>query len=99
MIAVSNSILSKLIFSSDSIEMIVVELYLSPKLLVCCLYIHPNSSLTCLEDVLSTLNSLSADHNIIVTGDFNVPDINSHNLSTSSQSSSSLCDVLFARNF
>ena len=99
MIAVSDLILSKLIFSSDTIEMIAVELYLSPKVLICCLYIPPNCSPTYLENVLIALDSLSADYDVIITGDFNVPDINWCNLTASSQFSSSLCDVLFAKNF
>ena len=42
LIAVSNSIPSKIIERYTGIEMISVELELSPKLLIVCLYIPPN---------------------------------------------------------
>lgn len=98
MIAVSDSVPSKLAFSSANIEMIAVELCLTPKVLICCLYIPPTSSPVYLQNVLSTLESLSTEYDIIVTGDFNVPDINWHNLSAATYFSSSLCSVLFAKN-
>ena len=44
MIAVSDSVPSKLAFTSTSIQMIIVELCLTPKVLICCLYIPPASS-------------------------------------------------------
>ena len=98
MIAVSNSISSRLVFSSESIEMLAIELNISPKVLLCFLYVPPSSCPTYLASVLSTINSLSTNNDIIIAGDFNLPDINWHNLTASSPFSSSLCDVVFAKN-
>ena len=98
MIAVSDSVPSKLSFSSANIEMIAVELCLTLKVLICCLYIPPISSHVYLQNVLSTLESLSTEYDIIFIGDNNVPDINWHNLSAATYFSSSLCSALFAKN-
>ena len=59
MFAISDLVPSKLAFSSASIKMIAVDLCLTPKVLICCLYIPPNSSPVYLQDVFSTLESLS----------------------------------------
>ena len=44
LIAVSSAITSRLVYSSDTVEKIVVERELVPKILLCCLYIPPASS-------------------------------------------------------
>ena len=96
LIAVSNAISSRLVHSSDTVELIAVELGLVPKVLLCCLYIPPASSDQYLLHVLDSIDSLCTDNDIILTGDFNAPDINWLNLSASSSFSSSLCDSLYA---
>ena len=82
MIVVAISISSRLVFSSESIIMLAMELYLSLKVLLCCLHAPPSSSPTYLASVLSTVNSLSTNNDTIIAGDFNLPDINWHNLTT-----------------
>ena len=71
MIAISDSVPSKLAFSSASIEMIAVELCLTHNFL----YIPSDSSPVNLQDVLFTLKSLFTEYDIIVSGDFNIPSI------------------------
>ena len=66
--------------SSDTIEMIVDELALVPKVLLSCLYIPPASSEQYLLQVLDFIDSLCTDDDIILTGEFNAPDINWLNL-------------------
>ena len=58
LIAVSNAISSRLVHSSDTIELIAVELGLVPKVLLCCLYIPPASSDQYLLHVLDSIDSL-----------------------------------------
>ena len=96
LIAVSNAITSRLVFSSDTVEMIAVELEIVPKVTLCCLYVPPASSDQYLLHVLATIDSLCTDNDTILTGDFNAPDINWLNFSASSSFSSSLCDSLYA---
>ena len=99
MIAISDSVQSKLAFSSARIKMIAFELCLTPKVhvLIYCLCIPSNNLPVYLQDVLSTLESVSIEYDIIVSGDFTVPDIHWHNLSAPTSFSWSLCSVPFAK--
>ena len=99
MIAVSNTIPSKLHFSSTSLELISVKLYISPKILLICLYISPGCTDVYLQQVLGFINSLPSDYDIIITGDLNMPDTNWSSFSASSLSSSCLVDQICAKNF
>ena len=84
-ISVSNAISSRLVHFSDTIEMIIIELALVPKVLFRCLYIPPASSDQYLLEVLDSIDSLCTDKDIILTSDFNPPsDITWLNLSASS---------------
>lgn len=89
---------SRLSLSCSSIEMIVVEVYLNPRILVACLYIPPNSPETYLNEVISTINALNYSCDLILSGDFNCPDINWSTLTASNQFSKSLCDTVFTNN-
>ena len=99
MIAVSNTIPSKLHFSSTSLELISLELYISPKILLICLYIPPGSIDLYLQEVVDFINSLSTDCDIIITGDLNMPDTNWSSFSASSSSSLCLVDQICAKKF
>ena len=57
LIAVKESIPSQICFTSDTIEMITVNMNISPKLTLACLYIPPNCST---EYQRETLNSLTS---------------------------------------
>lgn len=98
LIAVSEKFPSRLISSSSSIEMIVVEIHLPPPIIVCCIYIPPASLESYLQDVLHSLHSLTYIKDTIIVGDFNVPDINWSTLSATSFFSSSLCNLIFSHN-
>ena len=99
LIAVSNSIPSKIIERYTGIEMISVELELSPKLLIVCLYIPPNCSDEYQQDVLRSIQSLHTHNDVILLGDLNAPDVNWSTLSASSPFSSSLCNAFYSNNY
>ena len=98
MIAVSDRIPSRQISTSSSAEIVIVELALSPKLIICCIYIPPNSPDHYLSDILLTLNTLPTDSDLIITGDFNTPHINWNTLTGSSAFASSLCTIIDSLN-
>ena len=64
---------------------------------VCCLiYIPPNSSITQYENLFNFLNSTNIDSvNLIVLGDFNIPDIDWNTLSGFPPVSRQFCDFVF----
>ena len=76
LIAVSNSIPSKIIERYTGIEMISFELELSPKLLIVCLYIPRNCSDEYQQDVLRNIQSLHTPNDVILLGDLNAPNVN-----------------------
>lgn len=78
--------------------MIVVEIYLIPKILVACIYIPPNCSDMYHAEVIRSINNLNFTCDVIVSGDFNCPDINWSTLTGTHHFSKSLCDVVFANN-
>ena len=83
-IATSHKIPSKLIYSSPNVEMIAVEISVSPPLIICCLYIPPSSPEPYITEVLSALDHLPYGHHTIILGDLNLPSIDWSTLSASS---------------
>ena len=75
-----------------SSESVIVELDITPKTVICCIYIRPSCSDE-FSVAIDTLNSIQADHDVILTGDFNVPDIDCLTLTAPTIRSSSLCDI------
>ena len=65
---------------------------------ISCFYVPPNSSNEYHELVLSALRFLWAKPHQIITGDFNLPDINWYTLSASSPFSISFSDLTFTLN-
>ena len=98
LIAVSVRFPSRLILASDLIEMVVVEVFLSPKVVIGCVYVPPSCSDSYRSDVLSTLHSMSFSCDYIICGDFNAPDINWASLTGSTLFSNLLCDLVFSKN-
>ena len=99
LIAVSNDIPSKLTSNHSSIEMITVEISLSPKLIIVCLYIPPNCSDDYQQETLRILQSLPSDCDVILTGDLNAPDINWSTYCGNSLFSISLCNLFCSHNY
>ena len=96
----SNQIPSRLIQNHQIIELISVEISLDPKVILVCVYISPSSSDAHLGVILGAISSLPDSCDILITGDFNCPDINWSSLTGVQQPfSQSLCNILYDKNY
>lgn len=96
LIAVSDSIPSRQFDLSHDIEFVAVELLIHPKVILCCCFVPPSCSL---NNLSSLLNSLPSDCKLVLTGDFNIPNVNwATTLSATTSFSSLLCDLVFSKN-
>lgn len=66
-----------------------------PKILVCCVYIPPGSDENLINQLLDLINLLPSDNDIILLGDFNVPDVNWDAMTASTSRSAALCECIF----
>ena len=98
-IVLSNQIPSRLIQNHQIIEMISVEISLDPKVILVCVYISPSSSDAHLGVILDAISSLPDNCDILITGDFNCPDINWLSLTGVKPFSQSLCNILYDKNY
>ena len=78
--------------------MVVVEVFLSPKVVIGCVYVPPSCSDSYRSDVLSTLHSMSFSCDYIICVDFNAPENNWASLTGSTLFSNLLCDLVFSKN-
>ena len=98
LIAISNSIPSKLYNIHNTVELITIELIINPPTILCCLYIPPNSSQDYYDDTLHYFRSLPTNMDLIILGDLNSPDINWLSMVGHSHSTSDLCNEFFNMN-
>ena len=99
LIGVSSSLSSHLIASHSSIDMVVVQLLTSPPITLCCTYIPPSCSPDYFSSCISALTTIMTHHqNVIILGDFNLPDIDWSCLTSHSPFSDLLCDFIFQYN-
>lgn len=96
LIAVHKSIRSIQLTIEYNIEAVMVEL--ESYLAVLCIYAQPNCSTEYFHDLLACLHSLPEDKNILVTGDFNIPEIHWEALSGGGVRSTEFCDCIFEKN-
>ena len=98
-IAVHSSITCQLLHKYKNIEMISVTLNLRPKLTLVCVYAPPNASNDYHNHILEAITQLPCKTDVIILGDFKVPDINWGTLTAHSQFSQDLCSELQLLNF
>ena len=96
LIAVNKSIRSIQLTIEYNIEAVMVEL--ESHIIVLCIYAQPNCSSEYFHDLLACLHSLPEDKNILVTGDFNLPEIHWETLSGGGVRSTEFCDCIFGKN-
>ena len=86
--------------SPPDVETIAVKITLNKlQIVVCNCYIPPNSGDWYLDTLLTFLSNLISNHDrVIITGDFNLPDINWYFLTGQYSSSNSFCDFVFDNN-
>ena len=99
LIAVKESIPSQICFTSDTIEMITVNMNISPKLTLACLYIPPNCSTEYQRETLNSLSNLQSNSNAVILGDFNALDIDWHTHTAGTPFSRDLCNTLHQLNY
>ena len=99
LIAIDESIISRIVTSHPTIELLAIEVETTPKMTVICLYIPPNSSNQYQQHVLDYIISLPDDTDTMILGDLNTPDINWDTLTSASTFSNSLCSSLYSHNF
>ena len=77
-------------------EALTVQLLLEQPINLCLIYNPPNSESNYLQKLLAYLyDNMQATEEVILLGDFNVPNINWATLSVSSDLFSKLCDLIF----
>ena len=99
LIAVKDSIPLQICLISDTIEMITVNLNISPKLTLACLYIPPNCSTEYQRETLNSLSNLQSNSNAVILGDLNAPDIDWHTHTAGTPFSRDLCNTLHHLNY
>ena len=101
MIALNQSIPSKIISISKEVEALTIQLLLEQPINLCLIYNPPNSESNYQQKLLAYLsdNMQTTEEVILLASDFNVPDINWATLSGSSNLSSKLCDLIFQHNY
>ena len=97
LIAVSNSVASSMLPSPPELEIITVKFRINQfEAVICNCYIPPNTADTLFVTLLRYLSNLLSNHNrVIITGDFNLPDINWSSLSGHSYTSNTFCDFVY----
>ena len=73
-------------------ECLTIELSLIPKLVVCCVYVPPNSADDYQCDLLSYLEKLPRDSDLVLLGDFNAPDVEWSSFTANLPFSRKLCN-------
>ncbi len=93
LIAVSDQIPSRQLTLNANSEMVLIELALTPKLVICCSYTSPSCSDCIFDAAISNLEALPVDCDVLVAGDFNAPDIDWGSQSASSHPSVTLFSI------
>ena len=95
LVAIKNTISSRLVQSPLNLELIAVELF-EINYLVFVVYLPPNIDIILLKETISFIKQYcSSNHNVIIIGDFNLPDINWLSLVGSTNVSNIFCDFVF----
>ena len=95
LVAIKNTISSRLVQSPLNLELSAVEL-IEINYLVFVVYLPPNIDIILLKETISFIKQYySSNRNVIIIGDFNLPDINWLSLVGSTNVSNIFCDFVF----
>ena len=95
LIAIKNSISSRIVQSPLKLELIAVEL-IEINYLVFIVYLPPNIEIILLKETIYFIKQFcSSNRSVIIIGDFNLPDINWLSLVGSTNESNIFCDFVF----
>ena len=96
LVAVDSSLSCHEVPSPPELEVVTVRI---GHILVCTVYIPPNTNINSCSNLLYYLSDLtSTSENIIIVGDFNAPDIEWSSLSGTQSQSNLICDFVFNSN-
>ena len=97
MIAVKSSPFTSLISSPSDLEVVCIKIDISSDtLVICCVYVPPDSSLSYVSSLVKFLSEITSSFNCcIILGDFNFPDIDWSALMGTSLQSNCFCNFVF----
>ena len=95
LLVIDDCIPSRTLSSPASLEVLTVEILLPRSIVLSLVYIPPNSNSDYINRLTDYLSCVMCDHELIILGDFNLPDINWSNLSCNKSTSSLFCDFVF----
>ena len=99
LLAVKDHIATKLLSSPANLEMLTVEIkLLYTTVILCVVYLPPHPTLIEVQLLRDHLSQLPPSSNILLLGDFNLPDINWDILSSESNTSDAFCAMVFDLN-
>lgn len=98
LIAICKKIPSRAILISHEVELLVIEVFISPKLLIGCVYIPPSCPDNYLSNIDSAIRNLNLANDFILCGDYNCPDVDWLTMSATSSTSMHLCAISFEYN-
>lgn len=99
MLAIHNSIPVSRLSSPPHLEVVTVELQYKVPLILCLVYIPPQTSTNYYSDLFDFfINLLSPCNKLILLGDFNFPDIDWDSLSGHHPHSNIFCDIVYRFN-
>ena len=95
LVAVWDNIISRAYPSPTNIEMLTIEV---EAVIICVIYLPPTPSLSVVQSLSCHLSKFQESHNLILLGDFNLPDINWDILYGNSAAAELFCDMCFEFN-
>jgi hypothetical protein len=95
MLAVNNSTPSFQLQSPQDLEVITIQLRARSNIVICLVYVPPNSDCNYCTKLFNYLSSVSDTYQTLILGDFNTPDICWSTLSGHSSMSRALCNFIF----
>ena len=98
LLAVHNKLLSSEIPSPPDLEVLTIKIKTFRTFYLCVTYISPSANSKYHMDLLAYLDSICADNQVIILGDFNCPDICWSTLTGFSSFSRDLCNLAFKHN-
>ena len=78
--------------------MVLLELSLTPTILLGCVYVPPASSDLLFNLVCTTISCMATDKDVLLVWDFNAPDVDWKSFVAPSKRSQTLCDVICDKN-
>jgi len=97
LLAVRDDITSKILPSPANIEMLTVKVELPQTLIFCVVYLTPNPTVSLIQSLSSHLHQFQSS-NVVLLGDYNLPEINWDTLCGNSAVADAFCDTCFEHN-